>query len=61
MEFRKIFPVKRLALFKTGQWHFDQENAPVDNSILVTDYLTIMGIKTIPHSPYSSNLAPCDF
>ena len=29
--------------------------------ILVTDYLTKMGIKTVPHSPYSTDLAPCDF
>ncbi len=28
---------------------------------LVTDYLTKMGIKTIPHRPYSPDLAPCDF
>ena len=31
---------------KSGQWHFHQDNAPVHNSILVTDYLTKMGIKT---------------
>ena len=29
--------------------------------ILVTDYLTKMGIKTVPHPPYSPDLAPCDF
>ena len=60
-EFRKRFRQKRPALFKSGQWHFHQDNAPVDNSILVTDYLTKMGIKTVPHPPYSSDLAPCDF
>ena len=54
-------PSKRPALFKSGQWHFHQDNAPVHNSILVTDYLTKMGIKTVPHSPYSPELAPCDF
>ena len=37
------------------------DNAPVHNSILVTDYLTKMGIKTVPHPPYSPDLAPCDF
>ena len=46
---------------KSGQWHFHQDNAPVHNSILVTDYLTKMGIKTVPHRPYSPDLAPCDF
>ena len=25
------------------------------------DYLTKMGIKTLPHPPYSPDLAPCDF
>ena len=49
------------ALFKSGQWHFHQDNAPVHNSILVTDYLSKMGIKTVPHRPYSPDLAPCDF
>ena len=44
-----------------GQWHFQQDNAPVHNSILVTDYLTKMGIKTVRHPPYSPDLAPCDF
>ena len=49
------------ALFKSGQWHFHHDNAPVHNSILVADYLTKMGIKTVPHPPYSPDLAPCDF
>ena len=53
MEFRKRYLGKRSALFKSGQWHQD--------SIFVTDYLTEMGIKTIPHPPYSPDLAPCDF
>ena len=38
-----------------------QDNAPVHNSILVIDYLTKMGIKTVPHRAYSPDLAPCDF
>ena len=60
-EFRKRFHRKRPALFKSGQWHFQQDNAPVHNSILVTDYLTKMGIKTVPQPPYSRDLSPCDF
>ena len=60
-EFRKTFRQKRPALFKSAQWHFHQDNAPDDNSILVTDYLTKMGIKAVPHPPYSTDLAPCDF
>ena len=60
-EFRKRFGRKRPALFKSSQWHFNQDNASVHNSILVTDYLTKMGIKTVPRPPYRSYLAPCDF
>ena len=60
-EFKKRFLGKRPALFKSGQWHFHQDNTPVHNSILVTDYLTRMGIKTVPQSPYRPYLAPCDF
>ena len=60
-EFRKRFRGKRPALFKSAQWHFHQGNAPVFNSILVTDYLTKMGIKTVSSPPYSPGLSPCDF
>ena len=60
-EFRKRFRRKRPALFKSSQWHFHQNNAPVHNSILVTNYLIKMGIKTLPHRPYSPDLAPCNF
>ena len=52
---------KRPALFKSGQWHFQQDNALVHKSILVADYLSKIGIKTVPHPPYSRDLVPCDF
>ena len=60
-EFSKRFLGKRPALFKSAQWHFHQDYTPVPNSILVTYYLTKMGIKTVPHRPYSPDFAPCDF
>ena len=60
-EFKKRFRQKWPALFKSGKWHFHQDNAPVHNSIFVTDYLTKMGIKTVRHPPYCPDLAPCDF
>ena len=60
-EFRKRFRRKSPALFKSAQWHLHQDNAPVPNSILVTDYLNKMCIKTVPHLPYSPDLDPCDF
>ena len=47
LRFRKRFRWKRPALFKSDQWHFHQDNTPVHNSILVTDYLSKMVIKTV--------------
>ena len=40
---------------------FPARQAPIHKSILVTDYLTKMGIKTVPQPPYRPDLAPCDF
>ena len=44
----------------TLQWHFHENNAPVHNPILVTDYLSKIGIKSVTQPPYSQDLAPCD-
>ena len=60
-DFRKRFRRKRPALFKSGQSHFHQDNTPFHISTLVTDYLSKMGIKTVPQPPYSPDLAPSDF
>ena len=60
-ESRKRFRRKRQALFKSGQWHFHQDNAPVLNSILVWDYLTKMGIKTVPQPPCCPDLLSVNF
>ena len=46
---------------KSGQLNFHQDNTPIHNSILVTDYLTKMGINTVPQPPYSLDHVPCDF
>ncbi|EGI70371.1 Histone-lysine N-methyltransferase SETMAR, partial [Acromyrmex echinatior] len=37
------------------------DNAPSHRSTLVTDFLTKNHILTINHSPYSPDMAPCDF
>ena len=51
-EFRKRFLGKWPALFKSGQWHFHQDNARVHNSILVTrwvsrQFLTLPIVQTL--------------
>ena len=47
-------------------WGFKgvQEEIPREEASTLqigSDYLTKMGIKTVPHPPYSTDLAPCDF
>ena len=54
-------PRQEANTLQIGSVAFLRDNAPVHNSILVTDYLTKMGIKTVPHPPYCPDLAPCDF
>ena len=52
---------EEVSTLQIGWVHFQQDNAPVHNSILVTGYLTKMGIKTVPQPYYSRDLGPCDF
>ena len=54
-------PSEETSILKWGPWYFPEDNAPVINSILVTDYLTKTGIKAVPYPPYSTHLAPCNF
>ena len=54
-------PREKANTLQIGSGAFHQENAPVHNSIVVTDYLTKMGIKTVPQPPFCPDLAPWDF
>ena len=37
------------------------DNAPTQKSALVKEYFDTHEIKTLPHPPYSPDIAPCDF
>ena len=50
---RTVLPAKGVFLL--------HDNAPVHKSALVKEYLAQNQIKTLPHPPYSPDLAPCDF
>ena len=54
-------PRGEASTLQTGSVAFHRDNAPVHNSILVTDYLTKMGINTVPHPPYSPDPSPVTF
>ncbi|UYV78645.1 hypothetical protein LAZ67_16002263 [Cordylochernes scorpioides] len=43
------------------QWKLLQYNAPAHRDIIVQDYLAKHSVSVLPHPPYSSDIAPCDF
>ncbi|UYV66985.1 hypothetical protein LAZ67_4003560 [Cordylochernes scorpioides] len=52
---------KRNKLFKSKQWKLLQDNAPAHRAIIVQNYLAKHSVSVLPHPPYSSDIAPCDF
>ena len=54
---RRIRPEYR----EGGSWRLLHNNAPSHRSTLETDFFTRNRILTINHSPYSPDMAPCDF
>jgi hypothetical protein len=42
-------------------WILHHDNAPSHTSITVREFLAQNKITTLPHPPYSPDLAPCDF
>ena len=59
-KFLKILTRKRPNLTpETLLLHWD--NAPVHTAAVTQEFLTKKGVKTLPHPPYSPDLAPADF
>lgn len=54
---RRVRPQYR----EKGSWRLLHDNALSHRSNLITGFLIKNGILTINHSPYSPDLAPCDF
>lgn len=51
---------KRPSKWKNG-WLLHHDNAPCYTSIMMREFLTKNEMTAVPHSPYSPDLAPCDF
>jgi len=41
--------------------HLHMDNAPAHTALATQHFLDERGVKILPHSPYSPDLAPCDF
>ncbi|UYV72614.1 hypothetical protein LAZ67_10000060 [Cordylochernes scorpioides] len=52
---------KRPDLWKNKNWLLHHDNAPAHTSLLVRDFLAKNNTLMMPQSPYSPELAPCDF
>ena len=44
-----------------NMWFFHHDNAPSHTAIAVREFLAQNNITTLPHPPYSPDLALCDF
>ena len=53
---------KQPEMWKNGDWLLHHDNAPAHTSLIVRKFLTKKNdMTTVPHPPYSPDLAPCDF
>ena len=48
-------------MWKNSSWVLHQDNAPAHNALSVKTFLTKHKITLLEHTPYSPDLAPCDF
>ena len=60
MGVKEEIPREEASTLQIGSVAFPPGQCISHNSILVTDCLTKMGIKTVPQPPYSPDLAPSD-
>jgi len=59
--FEAIHKKKRPDLWQNNSWLLYYDNAPTHTSLLVTEFLAKYKTVTMHQSPYSPNMAPCDF
>ena len=53
--------VRRVRGEIADKWFLHHDNAPSHTSFAVREFLAQNKITTLPHPPYSPDLAPCDF
>jgi hypothetical protein len=52
---------KRPELWCVGNWMLHDDKAPSHRALVKREFLAHNSIITLPHPPYSVDLAPCDF
>jgi len=51
----------RTEKWRSGNWILHHENAPAHRAVTTNEFLAKHNISSLPHSPYSPDLAPCNF
>jgi hypothetical protein len=52
---------KRTELWRNHNWLLHHDNALAHMSLKTTEFVTNNNMVIVPHTPYSLDLAPCDF
>ena len=60
-EVQEEIPLEEASTLQIRSEHFHRDNVPVHKSIFVLDYLTKMGIRTVPQLPIVQTLLPVTF
>jgi len=47
--------------WRSGNWILHHDNAPAHRAVTTNEFLVKHNILSLPHPPYSPDLAPCDF
>ena len=47
--------------WRSGNWILHHDNAPAHRAVTLNEFLAKHNTPSLPHPPYSPDLAPCDF
>jgi len=51
----------RPEMWRSGNWILHHDNASAHRAVTTNEFLSKHNIPSLPHPPYSPDLAPCDF
>ena len=51
----------RPEMWRSGNWILHHDNAPSHRAVTTNKFMAKHNIPSLPHPPYSPDLAPCDF
>ncbi|GBM85529.1 hypothetical protein AVEN_53129-1 [Araneus ventricosus] len=52
---------QRPEMWQENSWVLHYDNEPSHSAIIIREFLNKYSTNTVPHAPYSPDMAPCDF